>query len=132
MNSIGLYLLIAFIVVLAALFIWHYINVYKTQGKEAAMKELRELAYQLMLGAEKLFGRDMGKSKMEWCINQFYRQIAPGWLAKMLPENTVEEFLQKVYDDYYNKLKDYLDDGQVNGSILYGSPEPSPDVPAQQ
>lgn len=132
MNSLELYLLIALIVVLAVLFIWHYINVYITKGKDAAIKELRELAYQLMLGAEKIFGRDMGKSKMEWCINQFYRQIAPGWIAKMLPETTVETFLQKVYDDYYKKLKDYLDDGVVNNSPSDGDTGSVPTAPIQQ
>jgi hypothetical protein len=110
------YLLIALVILLIVGITAYIIWTYKTKGKDAAMNELREIAYQLFLKAEKIFGRDMGKSKMQWVVGQFYRLIAPGWMAKLLPETTVQEFLQDAYYDYYYRLKDYLDDGQVNGS----------------
>lgn len=114
--SIGMYLLIFLIVLLLAALVFHVIKTYKEKGKDAAVAEMRETAYQLMLKAEKLYGRDAGKSKMEWVIGQFYRLIAPGWLTKFLPETTVNDYLQGLYDKYYFKFKDYLDDGEVNNS----------------
>ena len=115
--SIGTYFLIAIIVLLLAVLVFHVVKTYREKGKEAAIAEMREVAYQLFLKAEKLYGRDAGKSKMEWVIGQFYRLIAPGWLSKFLPETTVTDYLQSMYDEYYVKFKDYLDDGQINGSV---------------
>jgi hypothetical protein len=114
--TVGTYFLIALILILLVLFGIRFYRTYKEKGEKAAVAEMREVAYSLFLKAEKLFGRDMGKSKMQWVIGQFYRLIAPGWLAKLLPETTIQDFLQGIYDDYYYRLKDYLDDGQVNGS----------------
>lgn len=115
--SIGTYFLIAIIVLLLAVLVFHVVKTYREKGKEAAIAEMREVAYQLFLKAEKLYGRDTGKSKMEWVIGQFYRLIAPGWLSKFLSETTVTDYLQSMYDEYYVKFKDYLDDGQINGSV---------------
>ena len=114
--STGTYFLIALIVLLLAALAFHIYKTYKEKGKEAAIAEMREVAYQLFLKAEKIYGRDAGKSKMKWVIGQFYRLIAPGWLTKYLSETTVQEFLQDIYDKYYYKFKDFLDDGELNKS----------------
>lgn len=105
------------VIVLLVIIIMNLYGKYKTQGKEAALQELREIAYALFLKAEEKFGPKTGPQKMAWAITAFYKYITKDKFTEILPDTTVEKFLQDTFDKGYEKLKDFLDDGHVNGSI---------------
>ena len=73
---------------------------------------LREFAYQLMLSAEKVYDANQGKEKFEVVFNMLYKYI-PIWLTGILTEEKIKAQLQIWYD----KAKDWLDDGEINNSI---------------
>jgi len=75
--------------------------------------QLRGIAYRLMLQAEKVItGTKKGRERFEAVFKQVYSLIPP-WLQFFFPESTVREKLQ----EWFNDIKDYLDDGKVNHSI---------------
>lgn len=90
---------------------------YKAQGKEAALTDLRETVYALFLKAEEKYGRHTGPEKMAWVIKKFYESVMPDNFEQLLPGTTVEKFLQDTFDTGYGKLKDFLDDGELNKSV---------------
>lgn len=73
---------------------------------------LRELAYKIMLAAEKTFGQGEGKKKFEIVFERVYALI-PAWLRLFIPPERLREKLQ----EWYILAKDYLDDGTVNNSV---------------
>lgn len=114
-NAETTVILIAAIVLLAVYAVVLY-RKYKIQGKEAALKDLRETVYALFLKAEEKYGRHTGPEKMAWAIKMFYEYVMPENFKELLPGTTVEEFLQYTFDIGYGKLKDLLDDGELNKS----------------
>lgn len=74
--------------------------------------KLREFAYQLMLSAEKVYEANQGKEKFDIVFNALYGYI-PNWLKGILTEDKIKAQLQIWYD----KAKDWLDDGLMNESI---------------
>ena len=74
--------------------------------------KLREQAYALMLSAERVFGDGEGKKKFEAVFQRLYYNLIPPWLRLFVPPESIRDKLQ----EWYNLAKDYLDDGQVNGS----------------
>ncbi|NMA16112.1 MAG: hypothetical protein GX935_02545 [Erysipelotrichia bacterium] len=74
--------------------------------------KLREFAYQLMLSAEKVYEANQGKEKFDAVFNVLYGYI-PNWLTGILTEEKIKVQLQIWYD----KAKDWLDDGEINDSI---------------
>lgn len=75
--------------------------------------QLRGTAYWMILQAEDVIrGTKRGKERFETVLQQIYSLI-PAWLRFWFPETLVREKLQ----DWYNQIKDYLDNGKIDGSL---------------
>jgi hypothetical protein len=75
-------------------------------------EQLRVTAYRLILQAEKVFtGTKRGQERFEFVLDRLYSLI-PGWLQFFVDRKTLREKLQ----EWYNHVKDYLDDAKINGS----------------
>ena len=72
---------------------------------------LREIAYKIMLKAEKIFKTGQGRKKFDYVFEQVY-DLVPAWLRLFVPEDTLRRKLQ----EWYNHAKDYVDDGKLDGS----------------
>lgn len=73
---------------------------------------LREIAYKLIRQAEKVVrGTKKGQERFELVLNQLYNMV-PAWLRFFIPRTLLEQKLQ----EWFNTIKDSLDDGKVNGS----------------
>lgn len=67
--------------------------------------KLRELAYALMLGAERLYADNEGKKKFEFVFEKLYYSLIPHWLRIFL----TQELIKKKLQEWYDQAKDYLD-----------------------
>ena len=65
-----------------------------------------------MLGAERLYETEEGKRKFEMVLRRIY-DLMPIWMSLIFSDKKIRQILQA----WYNKAKDYLDDGKVNGLI---------------
>jgi hypothetical protein len=72
---------------------------------------LRVEAFKLMLRAEKVFAAVNGKEKFDLVLTELYDRIPP-ILKLFVTKESLAVWLQAWYD----LAKDWLDDGQVNGS----------------
>ncbi len=99
--------LVVIIIAMLGYLLW----VIKRKGKTAALIELREMAYSLMLIAEKRFAEGEGCFKMDWVIDRFYPAM-PNTLKFIITRDDAKTFLQTIYDE----ARDYLDDGVLNDS----------------
>jgi hypothetical protein len=76
-------------------------------------EQMRGDAYRLMVQAESIIkGTKRGQERFEAVFQEIY-SLVPAWLRFWFPETLVREMLQK----WYNKIKDYLDDGNINNSV---------------
>lgn len=74
--------------------------------------KLREIAYKLIRQAEKaITGTKMGQERFNTVLTQLYNMI-PAWLRFFIPKSLLEQKLQEWYDF----IKDTLDDGKINNS----------------
>lgn len=105
-----LIILAIFVLVVVTLMLY-LVRIAKTQGKTAAIHEAREIAYKLMVKAEKHLGTDSGKLKMAYVMDRFW-VLVPAAFKLIVSKRDAEKFLQGVYDE----LKDYMDDGLNNNS----------------
>jgi len=71
---------------------------------------LRGIIYKLMLTAEMLFNSGEGTKRFEAVLNALY--IKYPILILLLSENKLRATIQ----GYFNKAKDWADDGTINGS----------------
>lgn len=104
------------LIVLVAIVIYLF-YIYKKQGKDAVLATIREAVYKLMLTAEKKYGRNTGEQKLSFVLTALYDYVAPDIIRKFLTDDELKGYIQKLYDKYYDKAKDYLDDGKINDSI---------------
>lgn len=74
--------------------------------------KLREMAYAMMLQAERVYLDEQGKEKFEAVFSRMYEDYLPNWIKAFVPETILREYLQ----DWYNKAKDYLDNGALDNS----------------
>ena len=79
--------------------------------------QIRQLAYQLMLRAEKVFTGINGQEKFAVVLTELYDRIPP-WLKLFVTRRDLEVMMQRWYD----AAKDWLDDGQINGSTPASTP----------
>lgn len=95
------------ILIIAAFLIWiGYLVVNKK------WEQLRGTAYRLILQVEKtITGTKRGKERFELVIDRLYSLI-PGWLQFFISEKCLREKLQEWFD----QIKDYLDNGKIDGS----------------
>ena len=73
---------------------------------------IREFAYQVMLLAERTFGDENGKIKFDFVVRIVFKNL-PAWLKLFIHEDDIKKLIQTWYD----KAKDFLDDGQFNESV---------------
>lgn len=73
---------------------------------------IREFAYQVMLLAERTFGDENGKIKFDFVVRIVFKNL-PAWLKLFIHEDDIKKLIQT----WYNKAKDFLDDGQFNESM---------------
>jgi hypothetical protein len=76
-------------------------------------KEFKSKLYALMLQAKSMAKDEVlksGKEQEDWVVIQIYKYVP---YVKFIPEIA----MRKVVHFLYIKGKDYLDDGQMNGSI---------------
>ena len=75
--------------------------------------KLREIAYKLIRQAEAaITGTKMGQERFNTVLTQLYNMI-PAWLRIFIPKSLLEQKLQEWFD----LIKDSLDDGKINKSI---------------
>ncbi|WP_099189135.1 hypothetical protein [Tepidibacter mesophilus] len=96
LNSI--YVWIMFILLISSGYIYY---IYKIFGEKIAIKEAKEIAYRLMLYAEKNFEND--DEKFQWVVQKFYETI-PSSIKKLITQDMIEDFLQKTYDEMKESL----------------------------
>ncbi len=76
-------------------------------------EKLRELAYKMIRQAESVIvGTKKGQERFNLVLNQLYNMI-PAWLRFFIPRSLLEQKLQ----EWFNLIKDSLDDGKINKSI---------------
>lgn len=97
----------AFIAAVAFVAAW---LIYLTITKQ--WTKIREFAYQVMLLAERIFGDENGKIKFEFVVRIVYKNL-PVWLKPFIREEDIRRLIQSWYD----KAKDFLDDGKINKSV---------------
>ena len=74
--------------------------------------QLRGIAYRFILQAESVIrGTKKGQERFEFVIDRLYSLI-PGWLRFFISEESLREKLQEWFDT----IKDYLDNGKIDGS----------------
>lgn len=74
--------------------------------------KIREFAYQAMLLAERTFGDENGKIKFDFVVRIVHKNL-PIWIRPFINEEDIKRLIQSWYD----KAKDFLDDGQLNDSV---------------
>jgi hypothetical protein len=75
--------------------------------------ELRKIAFRLIRQAEKtITGTKMGRERFNHVLDQLYNTL-PAWVRFFVPKLTLERKLQ----EWFEEVKDYLDDGKMNGSV---------------
>lgn len=75
--------------------------------------QLRSTAYRMIMQAEKVItGTKKGQERFEMVFDRIYSLIPP-WLRFFIMESDLKEQLQ----DWYNDIKDYLDNGKIDKSI---------------
>lgn len=79
-------------------------------------EKIRQLAYKLMLLAERSFRNQDGEVKFDFVVRIVYRSI-PSWMRIFIKEEDICGLIQKWYD----LAKDFLDDGEINQSTLVES-----------
>ncbi len=74
--------------------------------------KIREKAYKLIRQAEEtVIGTKMGQERFDIVLTQLYNLI-PAWLKFFIPRSFLEQKLQEWFD----LIKDSLDDGEINNS----------------
>ncbi len=89
----SIYVWIIFILLINCGYIYY---IYKTSGEKIALKQAKEIAYKLMLYAEKNFESD--SEKFQWVAQKFYETI-PSSIKNLITQDMIEDFLQKTYDE---------------------------------
>lgn len=106
-NSYGIYLIIFLgFVGFGGYVAWTL----KTKGPQGALDEFREIAFQLMLAAEKKFSD--GDEKFKYVIEKLY-VVLPDMIKYIFTEDEIRQWVQDLYDEF---IIDYLDDGLLNDS----------------
>jgi hypothetical protein len=84
-------------------------------------EQLRVTAYKLIRQAERVFvGTKRGQEKFNFVLDRLYTLI-PGWLQFFVDRETLKEKLQ----EWYNHVKDYLDDAKINNSFQPPGEDPT-------
>ena len=106
LNMVPMWLVILVVAILAATVIAMTV----TYLRERTLDQIRADVYQLFLRAEHRYKESaQGQQKMKWVIQQA-RGLLPEWAKAIISE----EFLALVLQEWFNGVKDLLDDGKMN------------------
>lgn len=101
--------LIALAVMLVGVALYYYLQ-------NASLEDIRADVYDLFLQAEHTFTEtEAGQQKMKWVIQQA-RGLLPLWAQCIISE----ELLESVIEEWFDMVKDLLDDGKFNKSVVEG------------
>ncbi|CAH2213648.1 hypothetical protein [Tepidibacter aestuarii] len=89
----SIYVWIIFILLISAGYVYY---IYKTLSEKIALKQSKEIAYRLMLYAEKNFETD--KEKFQWVAQKFYETTSSS-IKDLITQDMIEDFLQETYDE---------------------------------
>ena len=82
--------------------------------RDKTLDGVRADVYQLFLKAEhNPEFSESGKQKMKWVLSQA-RMLLPTWMQIFI----TDAFLEKVIEGWFRAIKDLLDDGKINRSIV--------------
>ena len=105
-NMVPMWLIILVIVFLTATLIAMTV----TYLRERTLDQIRAEVYQLFLAAEHRYKESaQGRQKMKWVIQQA-RGLLPEWAKAIISE----ELLSLVLQEWFDGIKDLLDDGKMN------------------
>ncbi len=80
--------------------------------RNKSLEDIRADVYQQFLKAEHMYKESgSGKQKMKYVISQA-RMLLPNWLQIFI----TEELLEMVIEEWFQAVKDLLDDGKLNRS----------------
>lgn len=80
--------------------------------RDKSLEDIRKDVYDLFLKAEHMYTESgTGKQKMKYVISQA-RMLLPNWLQIFI----TEELLEMVIEEWFQAVKDLLDDGKLNRS----------------
>lgn len=106
LNMVPMWLIILVIAFLAATVIAMTV----TYLRERTLDQIRADVYQLFLAAEHRYKESaQGRQKMKWVIQQA-RGLLPEWAKAIISE----ELLSLVLQEWFDGIKDLLDDGKMN------------------
>lgn len=96
------------VIIVSAFLIWYISHLVLNKKWE----QLRATAYKMIIYAEKaITGSKKGKERFELVLEKLY-SLVPTWLRFFFDEITLRLKLQEWYDH----IKDYLDNGVIDGS----------------
>lgn len=83
--------------------------------KNRGLEGIRNDVYVLFVRAEHKYKESgSGKQKMKWVIGMA-RALLPSWLQAIISE----ELLSSVVQKWFDAVKDLLDDGKLNCSVVW-------------
>ncbi|MBP3676796.1 MAG: hypothetical protein J6I97_00470 [Agathobacter sp.] len=97
--------LLAICIVLACLYL---------RGK--TKDEIRADVYDLCQKAEKRFKSGQGAQKFAYVV-QLARSLLPKRVQAFVTVPVLQALFEKLIQELFDEIKDYLDDGKVNGSV---------------
>lgn len=105
-NTIMMIALIIFLLAVFAVGIYFYF-------RDKTLNDIRADVYQLFLKAEQNPNfTKAGKQKMKWVLSQA-RMLLPEWAQVLISD----AFLENVVEEWFQAVKDLLDDGKYNKSV---------------
>lgn len=107
------YLLLIFLSVFCILILPYFASRIQKVGKEAAIKEAKAIAYELMVRAEKRLSTEDGQAKMRFVMDRFWDLVPPP-IKILIPKHAAEKFLQAAYDE----LKEQMDNDEDNSAEI--------------
>lgn len=97
------------IAVVAIIFITALVLRFQKTSRQELVTRVKHEAFQLFLFAEKQ--NWVGPDKMAWCVTRLKALLPPQIAAifiTLVPEDTLEKWLQGVYDEFKAKLEETL------------------------
>lgn len=86
----------------------YLIYIYVSRGRKAALSDLRETIYMLLLVAERKFGDKEEQKKEQWVLDKTY-ELMPAVLRKLITENELIKLIEYLLEDAIKLLDKEMD-----------------------
>ena len=107
-GIVAIVALLAICIILACLYL---------RGK--TKDEIRKDVYELCQKAERMFEHGQNTQKFTYVV-QLARSLLPKTVQKYVSLPMLQSLFEKLIQELFDEVKDYLDDGKVNGSVKEG------------